>query len=399
MQQKTSSLEFDKYGKVYSTPIDLSQMQYTSRDWHVLNNSAIIQMYYFSCEVYLEMQTGMANLLISTTPDNESLELFSIHRYVKIKPYMYFSLSAVTPNITYKLIYPVGQEATMVSLPTPYIPNRIVPRIRINEILGCYYNARISGYNFTGEQHNYFELTFVDRGSLITSINNKHFDLKEREMIFYGPGQFHNQHIEEGNSCSYVTIIFDMVFMNYNMENTHYEALLNRVFPYDKKIYSLMKDFVQESSIESPYSNSLMLSILQEIILRLLQGDDSQNKKEKPVNNVRQHYQDELLEKILTYVDDSIYEPITIAEICQKFSMSRSSLQILFKANLDQTPKKYINDLKLEKSKQLIQESKYTISEISLMLGFNSIHYFSRAFTAKYGMAPSEYSKQIYSLK
>ena len=87
---------------------------------------------------------------------------------------------------------------------------------------------------------------------------------------------------------------------------------------------------------------------------------------------------------------------MTIAELCQKFSMSRSSLQILFKENMDISPKKYINEMKLEKSRQMICENKYTISEIALMLGFNSIHYFSRAFTQKYHMAPSEYSKTLY---
>ncbi len=90
--------------------------------------------------------------------------------------------------------------------------------------------------------------------------------------------------------------------------------------------------------------------------------------------------------------------PITIAEICQKFSLPRSSLQILFKENMEQSPKKYINELKLETSRQMICEGKYTISEITLMLGFNSIHYFSRAFTQKYGMAPGEYSKTLYKL-
>ncbi|HIR96393.1 MAG TPA: helix-turn-helix domain-containing protein, partial [Candidatus Merdisoma faecalis] len=53
-------------------------------------------------------------------------------------------------------------------------------------------------------------------------------------------------------------------------------------------------------------------------------------------------------------------------------------------------------EMKLEKSRQMICENKYTISEIALMLGFNSIHYFSRAFTQKYHMAPSEYSKTLY---
>ena len=153
---------------------------------------------------------------------------------------------------------------------------------------------------------------------------------------------------------------------------------------------------MSESTSEIPYMNSLMLCLLQETVIRLLQSEFIGQKSEKPVTTARQHYEDELLEKILAYIDETIYEPITIAEICQKFSMSRSSLQILFKENMDMPPKKYINELKLEKSRQMICENKYTISEIALMLGFNSIHYFSRAFTQKYNMAPSEYAKTIY---
>ena len=143
--------------------------------------------------------------------------------------------------------------------------------------------------------------------------------------------------------------------------------------------------------------NSLMICLLQETIIRLLQSEFIGHNKSHPVTEVRQHYQDELLNSILSYISETISEPITVAEICQKFSLSRSSLQILFKENLQQTPKKYISELKLEKSCQLIREDKYTISEIALMLGFNSIHYFSRAFTLKYNIAPSEYAKQLFN--
>ena len=144
------------------------------------------------------------------------------------------------------------------------------------------------------------------------------------------------------------------------------ELLLNKVFTYDKKIYTLLKDFVQESSVQIPYLNSLMTCLLQEIIIRLLRSEFLSRKEEKPVSLARQHYQDELLERILSYIDESICEPLTIAEICQKFSISRSSLQLLFKENLDQTPKKYISDLKLEKSCQLIREQKFRLWNISV---------------------------------
>lgn len=158
-----------------------------------------------------------------------------------------------------------------------------------------------------------------------------------------------------------------------------------------------MKSFVNETSTMTPYMDSLLLCLFQEIIIRLLQSKFSKNEKDKkPTSDARQHYHDELLEQILAYIDETIYEPITVGEICQKFSMSRSSLQILFNENLNQTPKKYINELKLEKSRQMIGEGRYTISEIALMLGFNSIHYFSRAFTQKYNMAPTEYAKTLF---
>ena len=85
---------------------------------------------------------------------------------------------------------------------------------------------------------------------------------------------------------------------------------------------------------------------------------------------------------------------ITIPEICEHFSLSRSALQLLFKNSVDQSPKKYINDKKLERSCQMLLENRYTISEISLRLGYSSIHYFSKSFNMKYHMSPSEFVKQ-----
>lgn len=396
MQQKTSSASFEKFGTVYDEPIALHMSDMICRTWHVIAKRTVSQLYHFNCEVCLEMQSGMAALIIGESPEAEKLEVFAVHRLVKVKPNMYFSLVAITRSIDCTLITTAAYSSSVETLNPPYLFERILPRIRISEILGYYYSIRKAGYQFAGEKHSYFELTYVDRGSMFTEIDGRPYELKERELIIYGPWQFHTQKISEGCSCSYVTILFDMDAIVFDEDSSRYELILNKVFGYDKKLYTLIKTFVMESTSQLPYMNSLMLCLLQETMLRLLQSQFTGEKNEHPVTDARQHYQDELLEKILSYIDETIYEPITIAEICQKFSLSRSSLQILFKENLDQPPKKYINDLKLEKSRQMICENKYTISEIALMLGFNSIHYFSRAFAQKYGMAPSEYSKSLY---
>ena len=138
-----------------------------------------------------------------------------------------------------------------------------------------------------------------------------------------------------------------------------------------------------------------MLCLLTETIIRLLQSAYIVSTA-PPSSVARQNYQDELFDRIIAYVESKIYEPLTIAEICQQFSMSRSSLQLLFKNAVNQSPKKYISDMKLERSRQMLRENKYTVSEISLKLGYSSIHYFSNAFNQKYHISPSEYAKRIY---
>lgn len=397
MQYKTSMREFEPYGSVYEQPINQKMHNMISRVNRLTPARNIHQLLHFDGEVYLEMKEGMAAIVIGFSPNVADLKTFSIHRKVRLNPGVYFAIVSISSEATCRLITSSGFSMQTVELDEAYDFNRILPHIQIREILGYYYNVRNSGYNFKGEKHDYYELTFVDRGSLQTTVEDQQFTIHEKELMIYGPGQFHTQHICDGESCSYVTIIFSMVNTNPDAYNAENSLLLNKVFAYDKKIYSLLKDYVQESSIQIPYINSLMVCLLQEIMIRLLQSEFITHKDEKPVSLTRQHYQDELLERILTYIDNAICEPLTIAEICQKFSISRSSLQLLFKENLDQTPKKYISDLKLEKSCQLIREQKYSISEISLLLGFNSIHYFSRAFTNKYNMAPSEYSKQMFN--
>lgn len=393
MQQKTSSTQFEKYGSIYREPVSLKDSGMISRDWHVNAERTVTQIYRFNCEVSLEMQSGMAALLTGETPAPDNLEIFAVHRLVKLKPQIYFALIAITPAITCKLITEADYSSWVEPLTQPYHFKRILPRIRIREILGYYNSIRTPDYHFDGESHDFFELTYVDLGTMATTVDGINYTIKEKELMIYGPGQFHTQRILSEGTCSYVTILFDM-------ESSQFEPLLNKVFPYDKRIYTLLKTFVLESTSQLPYMNSLLLCLLSEAVIRLLQneflGRHSEQHIEHPVTGARQHYQDEFLEKILSFIDESICKPLTVAEICQKFSLSRSSLQILFKENLNLTPKKYINELKMEKSRLMICEDKFTLSEIALMMGFNSIHYFSRAFTQKYHVSPSEYSKTLF---
>lgn len=140
-------------------------------------------------------------------------------------------------------------------------------------------------------------------------------------------------------------------------------------------IYSLnhfhMQSVSNENShVDIPYTNSLFVCNLQKIIV-LLQYKYSYNKNNKINIGYSYHFQDQLLQKIVDYIYSSAYEPITIYEICKKFCVSRSSLQLLFKNNLNISPKNFMIQYKMKKSKELILENKYTISEILVCIPSN----------------------------
>ena len=84
--------------------------------------------------------------------------------------------------------------------------------------------------------------------------------------------------------------------------------------------------------------NSLMLCLLTETIIRLLQGTYA-SPMAPASSTAHQSAMDELFDRIIAYIDDNIYDPLTIPEICEHFSLSRSALQLLFKNSVDQSPK------------------------------------------------------------
>ncbi len=394
MQNETASTAFLKYGSVYRKLTEEQEQSLIHQSRRIPTQRTLSQFLHFSCDIYIEVQSGIGILLVSENPETHPIEEFGMNHRIHINPNVYFGFISTTPELVVDIYTQQDYQMDAITLSTPYEYRPILPRIRLDKIIGYYYRMRTPGYSFAGEKHRFFELTYIDTGTLYTEVDGISYTLGEKDLMIYGPGQFHSQHT--GNQAvSYVTIVFSIENTSPELPSDWHNVLINRVFPYNKKIYTLIKTLVQESSNGAPYTDSLMHCLLTETIIRLLQGIYV-IPTVQPSSVVRQNYQDELFDEIITYIEEKIYEPLTVANICQHFSLSRSTLQLLFKNTVNQSPKKFISDMKLEKSCQMLRENKYTISEVSLKLGYSSIHYFSNAFNQKYHISPSEYAKRIY---
>lgn len=98
----------------------------------------------------------------------------------------------------------------------------------------------------------------------------------------------------------------------------------------------------------------------------------------------------------LEYIYSHIHYRITIKELADHLSLSESYLSRLFHKEMGITVSQYITDLKIEKAKNLLQYSEYSIVEIANYLSFSSQSHFVQVFRKCTGITPHKYRSQHF---
>lgn len=96
----------------------------------------------------------------------------------------------------------------------------------------------------------------------------------------------------------------------------------------------------------------------------------------------------DLIEKNL---DNSAY---TVEDLARSLTISRVQLYRKVKAILGISVSDHINNMRLDKSKELLKKADLNISEIAYAVGFSSPNYFSTSFKNKFGVTPKEYKSK-----
>lgn len=230
-----------------------------------------------------------------------------------------------------------------------------------------------------------YVLTYVMSGRGYYEVNDKKFALSKGDSFLVYPGtkvkyypdsedkweymwvDFNGDKAEEILECTSLTANNPVLYAN---ENNIYEKFceLSDLFEnYSKKNYHIY-------SLEY---KSKFYALLAEYIRRY----PTSNEQEVVLKN-----------RILNYIHKKYSEPtFSVKDIEEKFSMSTAVLYRYFNKNFGITPKKYINELRIEKATYLLHKEDMTVKDAALSVGFKDPLYFSKVFKEKTGINPSEY--------
>ncbi|MEF3309888.1 AraC family transcriptional regulator [Paenibacillus sp. GYB004] len=288
-------------------------------------------------------------------------------------------------------------------------------QISVDKIYSFHYNELRQGYVYSGEKHDFWEFLYVDKGEVEITTDFSTFHVKQGDIVFYTPNEFHSLRCNRKTPPNIFIISFEckseaMSFFSHKALHLGNEErqLLSQIIEEGNKLFVL--------PVARPYSvtvkrksahpltrkekfdfgtEQLIKIYLEALFIRLIRNNQVQAQKPKLSSITKEKGQRELVGRIVRYLEEHLHEHPSIDRLCAEFALSKTHLRTVFRQHTGSGITEYMSKLRIERAKQHIREDTCNITEIAERLGYTSIHYFSRQFKKATGMAPSEYLKTM----
>ena len=98
------------------------------------------------------------------------------------------------------------------------------------------------------------------------------------------------------------------------------------------------------------------------------------------------------LVRVLAYFEENLEDSVNLDHVTEELGISRRQIERLFRHHLNTTPKKYLQDLRLQRARILLAETDMPVVDVAIACGYDSAAYFSKRFRETFGMSPHRFS-------
>lgn len=257
-----------------------------------------------------------------------------------------------------------------------------------------------------GESHDFWEIVYADKESLICTADSQVITLGEGEMLFHKPGEFHSLAANRKTAPGVFIISFVCrsaamrFFENKKLApNKNFSKYIYSIFEEGRRTFNIpfadpklkKMPLAERPSLGGAQIIKNYLEIFLVNLLRFYTETESGNEIFLPGKELS----GKPVKEVIKVLKSSIFEPLSIDDVCARTSYGRAYLFRVFKAETGKTIMDYYLDLKMDKAKQLLREDELTVKEIAAKLAFNEPNYFTKTFKRITGITPSQYKKRV----
>jgi len=249
--------------------------------------------------------------------------------------------------------------------------------------------------------HDFTELVLVFSGSGAHVLDEKEYRLGAGDaFVVAGPTRHGYKNM---NKLELFNILFQPEKLNLPMHDLrelpayhalfHLEPMLREAHQFKSRLHLMPKHFSRTKALiaalkseidrREPGYQSQSVALLTELLVYLLrhlsQGESAE------AMELRE------LSKVLSYLERSYPNRITIAQLAETANMSLRNFQRHFKRVMNVSPILFLLNLRIGKAKELLRENQANIAQIAYAVGFEDSNYFTRQFTKITGISPSKF--------
>ncbi len=125
--------------------------------------------------------------------------------------------------------------------------------------------------------------------------------------------------------------------------------------------------------------------LLQDVALSIVNKVKSYNNKSIRV----------ILRKAIEYLNEHYSEQVTLNEVAEHTFVTTFYISRMFKKELGISFIDYLNEIRIQKAKELLKDVKFKSYEVASLVGIPDPHYFSKLFKKHSGISPSEYRETL----
>ena len=233
--------------------------------------------------------------------------------------------------------------------------------------------------------HPNFEVYYLCNGSCRYFIESKTYTLSAGDIVVIPPGAIHKV-IYESNTHS--RLLFNCSADYIPASVFKYVDTL-AYFPHSPetatRVETLYKHLRQTIEQPDEFSQDSIRCYVMQLFLTMARNCVTE---QLPTGG-------SFVESALAYIRNNYTSRLTLAETAKHCAVSPEHLSRVFKKETGFGFNEYLNILRLKKAEAILKSgSKISISQVSLLCGFNDSNYFSTLYKKNYGIPPSKVKQQ-----
>ncbi|MEP0071075.1 MAG: GlxA family transcriptional regulator [Marinomonas sp.] len=139
--------------------------------------------------------------------------------------------------------------------------------------------------------------------------------------------------------------------------------------------------------ISEQHTNELATSVADELVYTQQRSHADPQRRSL---QIRLNSRNSKIIEAVQLMEKNIEEPLLISDLIEHIGISNRELERLFKQHLQQTPKAFYRQLRLEKARWMLQQTCESVTAVSMACGFSSLPHFTRSYQQLFSKKPSQ---------